>query len=85
MLVCRQVFGKGLVGVYADVFVIQNGLDDRGIAIFWNGLETVGKIVVETYWQAFENTGGQLGRVSAPLFLGIAFKEGFIQILADKF
>src|SRR5699024_7391631 len=71
----------------ADIFVINHVFNKRGIDMLRHALEAMEKVVViviETHRQPLEYLGWQLRWLTAPLFLGIAFKKSLIQILAHK-
>lgn len=73
--------------IHRDQRVIQYLLHNGGVAVLGHalvGMIEVVIVVIESNGQAFENAGGQLGGAAAPLFLGIAFEERFVEFFAHK-
>ena len=79
--------GEACAQMHGDTLVIQDALDDLCITVLRHALVFVIEVVVvviESQWQALEDTGGQVAGVDTPLLQCIALKEGLVDIPADE-
>ena len=81
-VVCKEIHGSHGV----DTF--EQAVNQFVVATYRDALILVVEVIVvedESYWQALDDEGRQVGTLTPPLLLGITFDESLVDIFTDEY